>query len=300
MRVNSRHPRPHSPSGSTGKLVLALQRREFADAIDALAAAQSRVGERQAAIVSFHEAAKILASVPEDSGPTPVPAKTSLALAYYNLGHLHLLDAQQAIESRTTEDAAKKSQEFFELARRIQVERVEGNPADLEAHNSLASTLSELALAHRELKETDGALAVLDEGIRRARPALSPAAANKSFALTLTSLYLNRSLVLRDLGRPREAAEQARQLLTLLPSTDSYVDHLLTTAYQLKQCAVAATMPADREEFIAWSIDALRRAVAAGLRPEELAADDEFHVLRQSPDYLRLVSPSGQGKDESP
>src|SRR5262249_10225845 len=116
------------------------------------------------------------------------------------------------------EGKRKEALEAFTRTREIREKLVKDNPGVTRYGNSLAMTLTNIGILHREMKQSKEALAYLDlalkhlQAVRKAEPEFAPA--TNEFGELLGA----RATALTDLGRHAEAAADWGQFVLVTPA----------------------------------------------------------------------------------
>ena len=141
------------------------------------------------------------------------------------------------------------------------------------------------------------AVSAFEEAIEQTRLLLAEGPTTKGRLRFLGSHYRDLAEAQRAVGRPAEAAATLREHRELW---DNDPAELYDLACGLAQCIPlvakghAEPTPqqlAEREKYGDWSMDALRRAVAAGFRdPAKIREDADFAPLRARRDFVALVT----------
>jgi hypothetical protein len=107
----------------------------------------------------------------------------------------------------------------------------------------------------------------------------------------LSKHYFNYGRVLRQLGRPDDAARVALERKGLWPNDPQRLFAVAEELALASKCLAGTRRPGmDTEQCAMLAIDALRGAVAAGLQvPKDLPGNEAFAALKDRADFVELV-----------
>ncbi|MCL4204324.1 MAG: tetratricopeptide repeat protein [Pirellulaceae bacterium] len=260
----------------TGSLA---HRSELALLYNNLATAHSRAGRFGEAALSYDRAVEIQSQLVE-AAPAHKSYCHDLAVSHNNLGMLQS-------ERGQTEDAGGS----FQQALQFQMRLVGQHPQDVDLLSSLGGIYNNLGMVLETQHRLEEAATVYEKSVQCQQAAMAGAPSVARYRSFLSKHYHNYGRVLRQLGRPGQAAQAALARQELWPDDP---DRLLAVAQEL---ALASQLFVEQDgggieaqQCAAWSLQALREAVAAGLDiTQDLTRLEAFAVLRDHPDFPAII-----------
>jgi tetratricopeptide (TPR) repeat protein/tRNA A-37 threonylcarbamoyl transferase component Bud32 len=204
--------------------------------------------------------------------PDVIQYRRDRAALTHNLGYLlHLARSEEALQ-------------VLESACRMRQELLDGQPNNLDYRSEVAGCWNDIGLNLYVQRRFEAALDALDRAIELQRAVVEAAPQVDRYRRLLCNHHYNRQTNLRMLGRRTEALAAMAECERLLPHD------LEQWTRQARVMALLAD-GADRDQFIARSLAALRRAVDLGFDDVGLLRDgrQEFVALHLSPEFWSIV-----------
>lgn len=263
-------------------------RREMAQALNNLGAAEARAGHDPAAADAYREAIRLQTSLVENA-PLDRTHRRELAVSSNNLG---------LCSTRLRQPA--EAERCFRAALDLQQPLVADNPRDPELNSTLGGIYNNLGFVLEGQERPADAAESYRRAVEHQQTAFEQAPNVQRYRAFLSKHYFNRGRVLRRLGQADLAAQVAMERKALWPGDAqrllSVAEELAAAAQQLKS-QTDGEVAADRCALLA--IDTLKESLAAGLtKPEQLKQSTALAALRSHPQFVALFNPSSRRQDD--
>jgi eukaryotic-like serine/threonine-protein kinase len=248
-----------------------------------LGAVQSRSGDVAQAAESYAMAVDLAGDL-ERQSPIEKSYRHTLAVAFNNLGL-----AQSKQGNRT---AAEPS---FRHALDLQETLVKQDPQDVDLQSGLGGMYNNLGIFLEELKRPAEAVKAYEQAVAHQQQAMAKAPEIPRYRQFLSKHYFNYGRALRQTGRPAAAARAALARRDLWPRDPQ---HLFSVAEELALTTrdLSARSKADitgeitADKCGAYAVETLKRATAAGWKPEPNSNwTKSFVAIKNRADFLALT-----------
>ncbi len=251
-------------------------RRELATTLSNLGAAQVHAGQQEEAAKTYQAAIalqkELLRIMPLDRA-----FRRDLAVSYNNLGLLH-----------TNLRQGPTAEVCFRNALGFQEQLAAEQPDDIGLQSALGGVHNNLGMVLEGAGRTEEAARSFASAIEHQRRAYDQAPTVDQYRMFLSKHYYNYGRVLRKLERGDDAARAALERKQLWPRDP---ERLLSVAEEL---ALAARLNDSKftttDRCAELAVGALREAVAAGLKTDDLDRRTALAAIKDRADFHELVA----------
>jgi serine/threonine-protein kinase len=274
-----------------GESQLVAYRKQLAGTYNALAKLHGETGKLEDALPYLEKALAIADDLAAQDPANPEHQRQR-AMFHVNIGSNYTGQARRDKASREKLEMALAS---FRQAQAILAPVVQANPQDLECRRFLGRAAYGIGCRCWDLQRREEALAAYRTAVDHQGQVLA-ARQMLSDRQELSQSYFNLAYLLREVGRPAEAAAvtRARRQLWLTQG-----DELRRVAWELTQCIPlvnpakakdAAAADAERQGYADEAMAALHQAVQHGFTDgKELKEAADWAPLRSRADFQELV-----------
>lgn len=246
-----------------------------------LVASLSNVGNlyrdlnRSAEALRCHQQARDIMEKLVRANPSVVSLQHDLARVLNNLGNYYFKSGQASL-----------ALENWQQSRGLWERFIQANPTNHAARGELGQMIHNLARVFEQLGKREEAVTAYQQAIEHQKAALASASAVPQYRASLNMHYTWLCRLLREMGRPTEAAAHSRDRRQLNPDNST---ELYATAGDLALCVPLVSQEAERRQLTDESIQTLRQAIDRGFADgNRLRNDANFNAVRNHEEFRRL------------
>lgn len=253
---------------------------ELAVTYNNLGAVQSHSGALDQAAASYSTVVDLAGNLVRQS-PAQKPYHCMLAIGLNDLGEVQRRLGQ-----------APAAEQSFRHALACQEPLVKQDPQNVDLQSGLGVMYNDLGILLEESKRSAEAVKAYEQAVHQ-QQALASAPAITRYRQFLSKHYFNYGRVLRQTGRPADAARAALARRELWPKDPQHLfsvaEELALAARDLSTGAVDASGEITADKCGDYAVETLKQSMAAGWKPPNSNWTQSFLAVQNRPDFLELT-----------